>query len=405
MAFNHGVSIQELDTKLVGVKTARSALPFIVGTAPVHNLTGDKPVNEPKLITDFPSYVETFGEVGEGESEDSFTLTRAARVIFNLYRMGPAIMVNVFDPDTHVDGSSNPDPSQVVAADIVGGYDSGTGRRTGLETIETVFPSFGMVPGIVLAPDFSHELTVANEMIAKAESINGLFKAMAYIDAPYSTVLPADAITFKGDISSPHAVVHFPSVTSGGYETSLSLQAAGLTAKVDEAAGGVPFESPSNKDLLIEGPKTILSIPEANSLNENGISTAFRFTAGWKLWGNRTAAFPTVTDLRDSFIPNRRMANWIENTLILLTWQKVDKPTNTRLIETVVSTVNIWLNGLRGAGALLGARVYFRKEDNPATDLASGKIKFYIRYLSPVPAEEISFLLEVDTSFFNELFS
>ncbi len=103
---------------------------------------------------------------------------------------------------------------------------------------------------------------------------------------------------------------------------------AGLMAKVDIANTGVPYQSPSNQTLLIDGPLNILSIDEANYLNSQGIVTVFRFSTGWKLWGNRTTAFPADTDIKDSFIPCRRMANWIENNLVLLTWQKVDDPMN-----------------------------------------------------------------------------
>lgn len=403
MSFNHGVTTQELDTSLIPPRTAASAIPFIVGTAPVHSLSGDKPVNQIKVVHDFPSYVETFGEVPDGESEADYTLTRAARVLFGLYRMGPAIMVNVFDPATHVDGSSNPDVSEVSKTDIEGGYDAGTGTRTGLELIESVYTETGRVPGIVLCPGFN-EISTVNEMIAKASSINGLFKAMAYFDIPETESKPADAITWKGDVSSPYAVVHYPMVKSHDVATSLALHAAGVTARTDADNGGTPYESPSNKDLLIEGPQKILTIPEANELNGAGITTAFRFTGGWKLWGNRTTAFPENGDIKDAFVPNRRMANWIENSLILTYWSKVDKPTNTRLIETVVSSVNVWLNGLRGGGALLGARVYFRPEDNPKTDLIAGKVRFLIRYLAPVPAEEIEFILEIDVDYFDQLF-
>lgn len=45
-----------------------SALPVIVGTAPVHNLAEDvsRPVNEPKLIYSLPDFVAQFGAPGGG---------------------------------------------------------------------------------------------------------------------------------------------------------------------------------------------------------------------------------------------------------------------------------------------------------------------------------------------------
>jgi len=402
MAFQHGVYIQELDTKILGVRTCDSALPFVVGVAPVQTLTGDKPINDPKLIFSYKEYVQTFGSVPEGGSEADYSLSQFARIYYSLYGMTPVIFVNVFDPEVHKT-DNNPDPSQVSSADIIGGYNSSTGKRTGLETIEEVFTKFGKVVGTILAPGYSHDESVANAMIAKAEKLNNHFKAMAYIDVP-PDVLPTDAKEFKDTFGSPHAVIFWPHGKYAGLRHWLSAHAAGLTAKVDEKNTGVPYESPSNKELRIDAPEKILTIQEANYLNEQGLCTIFRFTSGWKLWGNRTTAFPEITDIKDAFIPCRRMANWIENNLVLLTWQKVDDPMNKRLIETVVTTVNIWLNGLVGRSFLIGAKVYFRKEDNPLTDLANGIIRFYITYLAPPPAETIEYILEVDITYFNNLF-
>lgn len=405
MAFQHGVYIQELDTAILGVRTCDSALPFVVGIAPVQTLTGDKPINVPKLIFNYPEYVQTFGSVPEGQQESTYTLSQFARIYFTLYGMSPAIFVNVFDPEVHKSGDPPaPDPTQVDADDIIGGYDSETGIRTGLELIEEVFTRFGKVVGYVLAPGFSHNTSVANALIAKAEQVCNHFKAMTVIDVPPTVTKPADAKTFKDNFSSPHAIVVWPHGSFMNQTHWLSSHLVGLSAKVDEKNTGVPYESPSNKELRIDGPAKILTIQEANYLNEQGIGTIFRFASGWKFWGNRTAAFPEVTDIKDAFIPCRRMANWIENNLVLLTWQKVDDPMNKRLIETVVSTVNIWLNGLVGRSFLLGAKVYFRAQDNPITDLANGIIRFYITYLAPPPAETIEYILEVDLKYFENLF-
>jgi phage tail sheath protein FI len=170
MAFQHGVYIQELDTKILGVRTCDSALPFVVGVAPVQTLTGQKPINEPKLIFSYKDYIQTFGEVPEGQSEANYSLSQFARIYFTLYAMSPAIFVNVFDPNVHKT-EQNPDPTKVTSTDIIGGYNSQTGKRTGLETIEEVFSSFGKVVGIVLAPGYSHNESVANAMIAKAETL------------------------------------------------------------------------------------------------------------------------------------------------------------------------------------------------------------------------------------------
>jgi len=69
-----------------------------------------------------------------------------------------------------------------------------------------------------------------------------------------------------------------------------------------------------------------------------------------------------------------------------------------------VDSFNDFLNGLRAQEALLGGRIEFRKQDNPVTDLMSGKLKFKIFLTPPPPAEEISADFEFDPDAFEALF-
>ena len=52
-------------------------------------------------------------------------------------------------------------PDGVTPADIVGGVDALTGKETGLELVRQIYPRFGMTAGILLAPGWSHNPTVA----------------------------------------------------------------------------------------------------------------------------------------------------------------------------------------------------------------------------------------------------
>lgn len=47
-----------------------------------------------------------------------------------------------------------------------------------------------------------------------------------------------------------------------------------------------------------------------------------------------------------------------------------------RLIDSIVDSVNIWLNGLVSEEKLLGARVEFLDEENSTTALMAGKAVF-----------------------------
>jgi hypothetical protein len=70
-----------------------------------------------------------------------------------------------------------------------------------------------------------------------------------------------------------------------------------------------------------------------------------------------------------------------------------------RFIESIIDSVNIWLNGLVSEEHLLGGRVEFREEDNTLTALMGGKATFRIFMTPPSPAQEIEFVLEYDPSY------
>ena len=98
------------------------------------------------------------------------------------------------------------------------------------------------------------------------------------------------------------------------------------------------------------------------------------------------------------------MFQWVGNTIILTIFQKVDEPGNRRLIETIVNSLNVWLNSLVARQQLLGARVLFREEDNPTTELMDGIYHFKVFMTPPSPAEDLEFNLEIDTGYYDTLF-
>ncbi|KEQ22308.1 phage tail sheath family protein [Paenibacillus tyrfis] len=302
-------------------------------------------------------------------------------------------------------------PSGVTAADIIGGIDA-NGKPTGLELLDQIFPRFRLVPGSVLAPGYSTDSTVAAVMAAKASNINGNFKAMALVDIPTNTVTKyADAPAWKenNNYTSPFQIVGYPKLALGDKQFHLSTQLAGVMAATDGANGGVPYKSPSNQNFqangaeLADGTPVFLGPDQGAYLNGNGIVTALNFIGGWKAWGNRTGTYPGTTDPKDSFIPIRRMMNWIENTIVLSTWQYVDSPITRRLIEAITGSLNLWLNGLSAQGYILGGRVEFLAAENPNTAIMDGTVKFHVYVTPPSPAREIDFIVEYDAKYLSAL--
>lgn len=304
------------------------------------------------------------------------------------------------------------DPSLVDADDIIGGIDSGTGAASGLELVNRIFPMFRLVPGQIVAPGYSTDAGVAAVMHAKAGNINGHFKCIAVVD------IDSDSITQYTDVAAAkntnnltdeQLVVCWPKVSLGGVEYWLSSQVAALLCQVDAANDGIPYVSASNKGLQMDSAvangEAVWLAPDAGAyLNGQGIVTALNFIGGWKCWGNRTGCYPGVTDVKDAYLPIRRMFNWIGNTIVQTYWQKVDFPTNRRLIETILDSINIWLNGLSARGVILGGRVEFQESENPTTDLMDGIITLHVYVTPPSPARELVFTLEYDPEYLTTLF-
>lgn len=304
------------------------------------------------------------------------------------------------------------DPSAVTAEDIVGGVDV-SGNKRGFELINDVFPRFRIVPTILLAPQYSQNASVAAVMSAKASNINANFKGVCLVDIPLASQDYSVAVTWKNtnNITDPNQICCVPKVALDGVVFSMSTQLAGVLCATDADNDDVPYVSPSNKNyqmtsaVLDNGEELWLDTEKAAYLNSQGIVTALNFIGGWKCWGNRTACYPANTDVKDAFIPIRRMFAWVCNTLVQTFWQKVDAPLNRRQVDTIVDSANIWLNGLTAKQYILGGRVEFLESENPTTDLMDGKARFHVYITPPSPNRVIDFVLEYDPSYLQELFA
>lgn len=469
-AYKHGVYVSEVPTKVIPPVRVDCGLPVVVGVAPVNTAKEELEVNTPKLIHNYEEAVKYFGfsndfknytlsefiysqfvlfgvgpvvlinvldktkhkkdgsiknlkiEFGKGTIDEVGILPESLviknqektykndldyKLIFEDEKVTIISLSEEFKDATYSITYSVIDPSKITKSEIIGGVDVNTGKRQGLELVDEVFSRFGLVPGLILAPGYSQNSDVSAVMKNKAVNINGLFRAMAIIDADAN--LDKDGLSEyknKNNITDKAEILCYPKVGLGSREFNFSTQLAGVINKTDYENGSIPYVSPSNENMqidktIIKGQEAYLTLDEANYLNSQGVVTALNFNNGWKAWGNRTATYPGVTDIKDSFIPIRRMFDWVGNTLILSHWQKIDDAMNRRLVETVLDSANLWLNGLSAQGVLLGARVEVLKDENPITDLMDGTIRFHVYQTPPPPAREIDYIQEINVNDFN----
>ena len=311
-----------------------------------------------------------------------------------------------------------PSDTPITAADIIGGVDVSTGARTGLEVIEDVFQLTGKVPGVIICPKFSSDPQVAAVMEAKCENINGCFACTCLIDVDTATVTKAqDVNAWKNSnniaFARQECLFGKPALigTTGRKVFNFASQQGPLLQWTDAYRGnGLPYHSPSNKNLrmnallVADGSELPMHLLDANMLNSQGVVTALNWIGGWRSWGNRTAAYPANTDVKDMFIPVRRMFDFIGNSIVLTIWQKVDEPGNRRLIDAVVNSIQLWLDGLANSEALLGARIEFRHDENPTTEILNGHYVFHVYIAVPTPAEWLDFRIEYWLPYIQNLF-
>lgn len=298
------------------------------------------------------------------------------------------------------------DPSKVTPADIIGGITL-AGRRTGLKAFQDSYNQLGFFPKIFIAPGFSTLKAVTVDLATSAGQVGGV----AYVDAPIGATVqqvlagrgPAGAINFN--TSSDRVRLFYPHVKvydaiHGERLQPLSIRAAGLRAKVDHDHGY--WWSSSNQPLLgvigLERPLTARiddATSEVNLLNENGITTVFNsFGTGLRLWGNRTAAWPTVTHMRN-FENVRRTKDVVDESIRYSALQFVDQPITTSLITSITESVNLFLRKLIGDGALLGGECWYDPARNPQTELEQGHALFNYKLTVPLPFERGTFETEI----------
>lgn len=288
------------------------------------------------------------------------------------------------------------DPESVTEDDIV----------AGVQKIREVYPRFGIVPGTLIVPGFSGKPKVYNAMTAKTQNLNGAFRYHCLVDLDTETVTSYDkaaAEKNKNGFTHENSSLFYPMVKVGDEIYHFSAIAGALIADTDYKNEGIPYVSLSNRSLKItglclkDGSEVVLDMEQGNALNKVGINTAINMN-GWRAWGNRTACYPGNTDIKDCFIPCRRMYNWWANQFILSYFAKVDNPLNKRLIESIVDSENIKGNSWKQRYQAAEAKMVFEAEDNPETDLINGIVRVRMMFSPYPPAEQIWATVEYDTS-------
>ncbi|MHB8382574.1 MAG: phage tail sheath family protein [Candidatus Binataceae bacterium] len=323
------------------------------------------------------------------------------------------------------------DPTKVTDADIIGAVIGGV--YTGIQALQTSYGTMGFFAKLLAAPGYAQNEDVASALAVMANTI----RAMALVDSAPSTPV-ATALANRGlagnafDTSSSRVILCYPQEQfsdAGLVPTGVTLTSAGTP--VPRPYGGTsvgPYSqwvagaiaakdlangywwSPSNTEVAgILGPDVSIyasildPLSDANNLNAQGIVTVFNaYGTGLRVWGNRSAAYPTDT-APDNFINVRRTMDVIEESFELSMLQFIDQPISNALITAILASVNAFIRSLIQRGALVAGSASYDPAENPANQVAAGQLVFEIDVMPPPPAERITFKSFIDSSLLSQL--
>lgn len=301
-------------------------------------------------------------------------------------------------------------PDMVKEEDLIGFYNVETGEETGMEVLRQIYPKFGLVPGVLLAPGWTVKPNVGAALQTKCEGISGIFRTMCLLDLDTKKAKKyTDCLMVKKDMGydEVHSIVLWPKVTKDGKQYSYSAIYGAMMSYSTVINGDVPYVYPSNKLLnvdgavLSDGTEILLDQVQAGELNGSGIVTAFHDN-GWKSFGNNTGCYPDHTDPKDRWIGCRRMFDFVANYFITVYRTKLDQGMNKRMVDDIINSFNIWGNSLMAAGMCAGLYAEYRKDENTMSDILSGHMKVRIHFAPYTPAEYIQAIEEFDVTAFEK---
>lgn len=383
--FLHGVEVVEIDNGPRPIRTVRSSVIGLIGTAPLAD-EHSFPLNTPVLIAASRLEAAKLGSTG--------TLPMAIDGIFD--QAGALVVViRVAVGQTEAETLTN----------LIGGVDTTTGQYLGLQALLAAQSVAKVTPRILIAPGFTHQRPIdpdhpddstrqlANPVVAELLGIAERLRAVIIADGP--NTLDAAAIDYREDWGSARVYVvdpHVKVMKNGVVVTEpVSARIAGLIAKIDNDRGF--WWSPSNNVIngIVGSHRPVdfaLGDPNAraNLLNENEVATIIQ-EDGYRLWGNRTCS----SDPKWAFLSVRRTADMINESLLRAHLWAVDRNITRTYVAEVSEGVNAYLRQLKAQGAILGGKCWADPDLNSPQSIQDGKIYFNFDFTPPYPAEHIIF--------------
>ncbi len=228
------------------------------------------------------------------------------------------------------------------------------------------------------------------------------------VEAPGKAVAGLSAIGIGGT-AARNAALYFPSIFAsdplrgGSIEEFVPCGAvAGIMARTDSQRG--VWKAPAGLDAALNGIagfKVNLTDAENGQLNPLGINCLRSFPVnGRVVWGARTLRGADQLADEWKYVPVRRTALFIEESLYRGTQWVVFEPNDEPLWSQIRLNVGAFMNGLFRQGAFQGktpAEAYFvrcDKDTNPQNDIDRGIVNILVGFAPLKPAEFVIIKLQ-----------
>jgi phage tail sheath protein FI len=341
---------------------------------------------------------------------EASSLVRLTNADLGALPMGSAPTVSgdapegAFQPLSGGADGNPPDSDALIGAEVVIG---GETRKTGLLALDTIEPEVFNLLSLPAAANLDDPGLAA--VMTAAQAYCESKRAFLIVDIPQKVVdyTGTSDTTMTGWLATSgvnrhrNSAVYFPRLLipdalneNRPRNVAQSGTLAGVYARTDATRG--VWKAPAGTDATLRGARLAKKLTdlENGGLNPLGINVLRSFPVFQEVsWGARTLDGSDQQASEWKYIPVRRLALFIEETLFRGTQWVVFEPNDEPLWAQIRLNVGAFMNGLFRQGAFQGQTpkdAYFVKCDhdtNPQADINKGIVNIVVGFAPLKPAE------------------
>lgn len=378
-----GVYVQEVPSAVRPIDGVGTSIAAFVGR------TARGPANDPQRCLDYEAFAGLFGTAAAGLSD----LPWAVRLFFeNGGADCYALRIAPGDRDEPTATGDRRGAGRAArASDYLAAY----------EVLDRKVDLFDL---LVLPGDHAADAVDPAALWADGSAFCKRRRAFLLVDPPSAWADAGTAAvgveTLRKDLVRDHAAVFFPRlrIEGEGRERLVgpSGAIAGLVARIDRERG--LWKAPAGTEANLRGVlgvEHVLADADSAVLNPRAVNAIRSFPRGICVWGSRTLDGDDAFGSEFKYIPVRRLASFIEESVLRGTQWTVFEPNGEPLWSQVRLNLGAFMHLLFRRGAFQGttpAEAYFVKCDRETTtqdDILNGVVRFQVGFAPLKPAEFI----------------